>query len=134
MNDTNLTNLCNLFLALSDKTRLRLIGLMAREKVSVGFLVETIGESQPKVSRHLAFFRNIGLVSTERDGKNVFYSIEWPKDQTAYDVMNAVVRNLTPDIEGLEQEPVTVDVGCDEISSGAYMTDYAPNELEVYLL
>ena len=131
MNDTNL---CELFLALSDKTRLRLIGLLAKEKVSVGFLVETIGESQPKVSRHLAFLRNVGLVSTERDGKNIFYSIKWPQDQIAYDVLCSVVGNSGAVTHGLEQEQVESHVEGQDILSKAYITDYTPNEIEIHLL
>ena len=78
MNEPGLTDLSELFLALSDKTRLRLIGLMTERAVTVGFLADSIGESQPKVSRHLAYLRNVGLVSTRREGKNIFYGIQWP--------------------------------------------------------
>lgn len=134
MNDINHTSLCNLFLALSDKTRLRLISLLAKEKVSVGFLAESIGESQPKVSRHLGFLRNAGLVSTERDGKNIFYSIEWPHDETAYNIMNAVVGNLRPFWNDLEQEHFSVQAQSQDISSKTYMNDYIPQEIEIYLL
>ena len=131
MNDTIL---CELFLALADKTRLRLIGLLAKEKVSVGFLVETIGESQPKVSRHLAFLRNVGLVSTERDGKNIFYSIKWPQDQTACNVLSSVVGNSRTVTQGLEQEKVAPQVESHDILPKTYITDYTPNEIEIHLL
>lgn len=134
MNDTNLTGLCNLFLALSDKTRLQLIGLMVKGKVSVGFLAESIGENQPKVSRHLAFLRNAGLVSTEREGKNVFYSIEWPQDETAHDVMSAVLGNSGINRNGLEQEQIVLRVENQDILPKTYMTDYVSQEIEVYLL
>ena len=68
----------NLFLALSDRTRLQLLNLMGSNEVSVGFLCESLGQSQPKISRHLAYLRSSGLVSTRRDGKWIYYRIEPP--------------------------------------------------------
>ena len=53
MQENTLNELGNLFLALSDKTRLRLLSLMANGEVSVGYLADQLGESQPKISRHL---------------------------------------------------------------------------------
>ncbi len=76
MNEQLLAELEILFLALSDKTRLRLLSIMSGGETSVGFLAETLGESQPKISRHLAYLRNSGLVSTRRDGKWIYYQIE----------------------------------------------------------
>ena len=53
----------NVFTALADKTRLRLLNLMRDEEVCVCFFTEVLGDSQPKVSRHLAYLRNAGLVT-----------------------------------------------------------------------
>ena len=58
-----------LFTALADKTRLRLLNLMRVDEICVCFFVEVLGESQPKISRHLAYLRNAGIVETRRDGK-----------------------------------------------------------------
>lgn len=80
-----------LYLALADKTRLRLLNLMRSNEVCVCFFTEVLGESQPKVSRHLAYLRNAGLVEARRDGKWMHYSIVWPEDQGAATVMNAAL-------------------------------------------
>lgn len=72
-----------LFQALADKTRLRLLNLMREDEVCVCFFTEVLNESQPKISRHLAYLRKSGLVKTRRDGKWVHYSIEWPKEESA---------------------------------------------------
>lgn len=95
MQETALSALENLFLALSDKTRLRLLGLMAGGEVSVGFLAEELGESQPKISRHLAYLRNAGLVSTRRDGKWIYYGIEPQDDPNVSRVLNASLAAVT---------------------------------------
>ena len=44
----------SLFSALADRTRLRLLSLMADGEVCVCFFVEVLQQSQPKISRHLA--------------------------------------------------------------------------------
>src|SRR5688572_23143229 len=56
-----------LFKALADPTRLRLINLLGDEEVCVCSCVERLKTSQPKVSRHLAYLRRAGLVTTRRE-------------------------------------------------------------------
>ena len=68
------------YMALADKTRLRLLNLMRQNEVCVCFFTEVLGDSQPKISRHLAYLRNAGIVQARRDGKWVHYSIVWPED------------------------------------------------------
>ena len=80
MNTNALTYMEIFFMALADKTRLRLLNLMRDQEVCVCFFTEVFGESQPKVSRHLAYLRNSGLVDTRRDGTWIHYSIAWPAD------------------------------------------------------
>ena len=70
--------LVRLFQALADGTRLRLLNLMAGGEVCVCFLVDVLGESQPKISRHLAYLRRAGLVQARRDGKWMHYSLAEP--------------------------------------------------------
>ena len=69
-----------LFRALADRTRLRLLNLMAAGEVCVCFFVEVLGESQPKISRHLAYLRRAGVVAARREGKWMHYRIETPAD------------------------------------------------------
>ena len=91
----DLTALENLFLGLADKTRLRLLGLMAAGPVSVGHLVSETGESQPKISRHLAYLRNAGLVDTTRDGKWVYYGLVELDDVHVDSIYQCVVGELS---------------------------------------
>jgi ArsR family transcriptional regulator len=72
-----------LFLALADKTRLRLLNLMREDEICVCYFTEVLGESQPKISRHLAYLRNAGVVSARREGKWMNYSIEMPENPSA---------------------------------------------------
>ena len=72
-----------LFRAFADRTRLRVINLVGNEEVCVCFLVEVLNTSQPKVSRHLAYLRRAGLVSTRREGKWMHYRLCEPGDRDA---------------------------------------------------
>ena len=67
-----------LFAALSDRTRLRLLNLMDGREVCVCYFVEILGQSQPKISRHLAYLRRAGVVTARREGKWMHYRIAEP--------------------------------------------------------
>jgi len=76
---TDLSYMANLYMALADQTRLRLLLQMYGGEVCVGKFADALGDSQPKISRHLAYLRNAGIVDTRRDGKWIHYSIRWPE-------------------------------------------------------
>ncbi|MDQ2747719.1 MAG: metalloregulator ArsR/SmtB family transcription factor [Acidobacteriota bacterium] len=82
-----LSEMENLFLALADKTRLRLLNLMRNDEVCVGDFTEVLGESQPKISRHLSYLRNAGVVSARRDGKRINYKIVFPENICAAEIL-----------------------------------------------
>jgi ArsR family transcriptional regulator len=84
-----------LFSALADRTRLRLLNLMGDDEVCVCFLVEALGLSQPKISRHLAYLRRAGIVIARRDGKWMHYRLKLPTDPRAATVLEAVRAYLT---------------------------------------
>jgi ArsR family transcriptional regulator len=85
-------DLVRLFAALADPTRLRLLNLMHGREVCVCYFVEILNQSQPKISRHLAYLRNAGIVSARRDGKWMHYSIQLPTDPRACAVLEATLR------------------------------------------
>ena len=72
---TSLNAMEDLFKALADATRLRILGLLLTGEVCVCHLHETLKVPQPKASRHLAYLRQAGLVTTRRDGLWVHYRI-----------------------------------------------------------
>lgn len=69
-----------LFSALADKTRLRILNLMREDEICVCFFAEALDESQPKISRHLAFLRRAEIVESRREGKWMHYRIAEPDD------------------------------------------------------
>lgn len=74
-----LRDLPEVFKALSDPTRLRLLNLLAEGEVCVCHLGEVLRIVQPKVSRHLAYLKRAGLVSARREGKWMHYG--WGKHE-----------------------------------------------------
>ncbi len=63
------------FSALSDPTRLRIIGLLTEVELCVGDLGLLLGMSQPAISHHLRILRNLRFVSTRKEGRHIFYSL-----------------------------------------------------------
>ena len=64
------------FRALGDPTRGRILELLRdHDELSVTEIVERLGQSQPKVSNHLACLRWCGFVRTRREHPTVFYRV-----------------------------------------------------------
>ncbi|USD67234.1 metalloregulator ArsR/SmtB family transcription factor [Vibrio sp. SCSIO 43136] len=69
--DVTIFNKC-----MSDNTRLMISAMLHIEKeLSVGELCDALQQSQPKISRALAYLRNVGILNDRRQGLWVFYSI-----------------------------------------------------------
>src|ERR1051325_2999649 len=83
--------------ALADRTRLRLLNLMAGGGGCVCFFVEVLDEPQPKISRHLGLLRRAGLVTARREAKWMHYSIAKPKHPTARRVFEQTLDALRED-------------------------------------
>lgn len=58
--------------ALADSTRLRVLRLLARMELAVGELALVLGQSQPRVSRHIRILCDAGLAARRREGAWVF--------------------------------------------------------------
>lgn len=80
-------NMERFFQALGDNTRLRLLNLMGDQEMCVCYFVEILEQSQPKISRHLAYLRRAGIVEARRDGKWMHYRIVMPPNIGASQVL-----------------------------------------------
>ncbi|HEV2214616.1 MAG TPA: metalloregulator ArsR/SmtB family transcription factor [Terracidiphilus sp.] len=92
MNQT--ATIATLFAALADPTRLRLLNLIGGREVCVCYLVEILRQSQPKISRHLAYLRRAGIVSARREGKWMHYCIAKPADPGVAAILASTLRSL----------------------------------------
>ncbi len=91
-----------LFRALADRTRLRLLNLIANKEICVCYFVEILGISQPKISRHLAYLRRAGIVAARRQGRWMHYRLQTPRDAVASAILNETLAHLRqiPDMRG----------------------------------
>ncbi len=61
--------------AVAEPTRLRLLALCARGELAVGEMVQILGQSQPRVSRHLKLLTEAGLLDRFREGSRIFHRL-----------------------------------------------------------
>lgn len=61
-----------LYRLLGEPLRLRLLGLVSEEELSIGELADLTGEAQPNVSKHLKLLREADLVAVRRQGTRAF--------------------------------------------------------------
>jgi ArsR family transcriptional regulator, arsenate/arsenite/antimonite-responsive transcriptional repressor len=102
-----------LFAALADPTRLRLLNLMDGREVCVCYFVEILKQSQPKISRHLAYLRNTGIVKARREGKWMHYRIERPGETKAASILDVVLQSFKTDKE-MQADLARLDRACCE--------------------
>jgi ArsR family transcriptional regulator len=64
-----------IFRALADPTRLRIVNLLRAMELSVGELAQVLGQSQPRVSRHVRILIDAGLAERRKEGSWVFLNL-----------------------------------------------------------
>ena len=113
MADTRLATLQEVFKALADPTRLRILGLLAGGEICVCNIHECLGIPQPTASRHLAYLRKKGLVLTRRDGLWVHYTLAPLEEPVLRVLMNAVSHVLCHcDAIMKDRQRLEVQTGC----------------------
>lgn len=70
------TYLARTFQALSDPTRVRLISALVHTELCVCDLAAVLGMSQSAVSHQLRSLRDLRLVKSRRDGREIFYTLD----------------------------------------------------------
>jgi len=71
----NLADSAQLFKALGDETRLRMLGLLCHGELCVCDIMEVLKLPQSTASRHLAYLRNSSWISGSRRGKWMYYRL-----------------------------------------------------------
>ena len=79
------------FQALADPTRLRILALLRVMELSVGELAQVLGQSQPRVSRHLKILADAGLLERRKEGSWVFLTLTAPeKAEPVFALLDAI--------------------------------------------
>lgn len=82
--------------ALADETRQKIMALCCCRWLNVSDIVEALDVAQPTVSHHLSILRKAGLVHTQRQGKQVFYTLNQARLAAA---CCQVAQEFAPDIQ-----------------------------------
>ncbi len=85
-----------LFRALGDETRLRLVNLFvqSKEAICVCEMTDAMLVPQYQISRHLTVLKNIGLMTTERFGTWIYYSLDRNASPCTADLMAVIEKHF----------------------------------------
>ncbi|SHJ86121.1 transcriptional regulator, ArsR family [Anaerocolumna jejuensis DSM 15929] len=65
----------DVFKALSDSTRRKILELLSEKDMNAGEIADYFNISKPSISHHLAILKNADLISDERKGQNIVYTL-----------------------------------------------------------
>ena len=68
-------DLLSIYQCLCDRTRLRILHALGGGPLCVGHLQEILGEPQVKVSKHLRYLKDHGMVEARREANQIFYQL-----------------------------------------------------------
>jgi ArsR family transcriptional regulator, arsenate/arsenite/antimonite-responsive transcriptional repressor len=109
----NASELADVYRALADETRLRILALLRDGEVCVCHLQGSLRLPQPTISRHLAYLRRTGLVVARRDGVWMHYGLASPASAVVKQIVESALHAMThaestvTDIARLKQELAT---------------------------
>ena len=93
--------MCKVF---TNPVRVEILNLLQDGRRSVNTLAELTGYNQPNISQHLTIMREKGIVTAEKVGNNVFYSLSNPKISEAFDIMKEILYEQLARNEQLAKE------------------------------
>jgi len=78
MDDPTLTAMERVFFGFADKTRLKILKLLAGQELCACEVMAALGLTQPTTSHHLGILERSRLVASRREGKWVFFRLSSP--------------------------------------------------------
>jgi DNA-binding transcriptional ArsR family regulator len=76
VSEKDAARVAELFSALSDTSRVRILIQLLHKEMNVGALAESVGISESAVSHHLRSLRLLHLVRARKEGRQVFYCLD----------------------------------------------------------
>jgi ArsR family transcriptional regulator len=71
-------HVAELFRAFSDTSRVRILSAIVEQEINISALAEMVGVTESAVSHHMRGLRQMRLVRSRREGKEVYYRVEDP--------------------------------------------------------
>ena len=122
---------------LADPTRVRILRILRKEKLSVAEIQNVLGMGQSRISSHLAQLKSSGLVKDERFGKNIYYEIVEPNDaeREALNRIFAVIDSASKEIPECFEDSEALKLAIEKRSdkARAYFDELAGNFGQKYV-
>lgn len=91
--------LAEIFKALGDPVRLEIVKLLLGKELCVCDILDAFKVSQPTISHHLKVLKFAGLVSDNREGKWIYYSL----NPETFGLVNDFMENMSADLDKKEK-------------------------------
>ncbi len=76
LDDRAASDVAEIFRALSDTSRIKLMAALVAGETNVGTLAEAVGISESAVSHHMRNLRQLRMVRARKEGRQVFYALD----------------------------------------------------------
>jgi DNA-binding transcriptional ArsR family regulator len=76
---------------LANPTRLMVLHVLREGEKSVGEIAKILGLKQANLSQHLSIMRQAQILKTRKQGSNIYYSVAFPKINTACDIVRQLL-------------------------------------------
>ena len=115
---------------LADPTRLRLVTLLGHGELTVGEICRVVGQSQPRISRHLRLLTEAGFLDRIREQQRVYYRTPAGGPRAGW--LNEVLGSVDPEDPSLQRDRVrmAVVVGDRERAAASELGVIAPVDLD----
>ncbi|MDP6860697.1 MAG: metalloregulator ArsR/SmtB family transcription factor [Verrucomicrobiales bacterium] len=122
---------------LADPTRVRILRILRKEKLSVAEIQNVLGMGQSRISSHLSQLKSSGLLKDERFGKNIFYEIIDPNEveREALNRIFAVIDSASKEIPECFEDSEALKLALEKRSdkARAYFDELAGNFGQKYV-
>jgi len=86
--------------AIGEPTRMRIVVALESCELTVNEICEVLGQSQPRVSRHLRLLTEAGLLQRHAEGTSAYFGLRsYPKERGLYDAIAPLIDRTTPILE-----------------------------------
>ena len=99
----------NIFKALSDPNRLRILKMLQIKDLCVCEITDVLGLAPSTVSKHLSLLRDAGFINEEKDGKWVNYMLNTKPSDPASASLISMMHILLEDVEMIQKDRKAVE-------------------------
>ncbi|HOJ92111.1 MAG TPA: metalloregulator ArsR/SmtB family transcription factor [Dictyoglomaceae bacterium] len=79
VSEETLQNMADILHILAHPLRIKIIFILAEKPATVSELIKMLDVRQPNLSQHLTLLKRVKLLRTRREGKSVYYQINYPE-------------------------------------------------------